>query len=99
MSPPDPIVLRRLRRLLDAVKPLLGAEITAAWLARALVRVDGGPLLDPPRLGPALRGLGFRPIRRRRGTRRPTTWLAPGAAALRVGRPRACRRSTFGVSV
>jgi hypothetical protein len=85
--PPDPITLCRVSHLLAAVRPLLGEEITTAWLARTLVRFDGGPMLDPPRLGPALRTLGFRPMRRRRGSRRRSTWLVPGTSTPRVGRP------------
>jgi hypothetical protein len=65
--PPDPITLRRVSHLLAVAQPLLGEKITTRWLARTLVRVDGGPMLDAPRLGPALRTLGFRPVRRRHG--------------------------------
>ncbi len=93
MRQPDPVTLCRVRRLLAAVHPMLGEEITSAWLARTLVRVDGGPILDAPRLGPALRAVGFRPVRRRRGFCRINTWLQPGASPPRVGRPRASRRS------
>lgn len=74
-------------RFFTAVRSLL-EEITTAWLARTLVRVDDGPLLEAPRLGPALRTLGIQPVRRRRGTRRISKWLAPGAPPPRVGRPR-----------
>jgi hypothetical protein len=91
---PDPITIRRVSHLLAAVRPLLGEEITTAWLARTLVRFDGGPLLDPPRLGPTLRTLGFRPVRRRHGSRRLNIWLVPGALASRRGRPRKSRRPT-----
>ena len=89
---PDPITLRRVHRFFAAVRSLLGAEITTAWLARALVRADDGPMLDAPRLGPALRTLGFQPVRRRRGTRRVSTWMHPGAPVPRAGRPRVQER-------
>jgi hypothetical protein len=88
MSHPDPIILRRVGRLFAAARPALDVEITTGWLAHTLVRVDGGPMLDAPRLGPALRKLGFRPVRRRRGNRRVSTWLQPGSPPARVGRPR-----------
>jgi hypothetical protein len=84
-----PVILGRVQRLFDAARRLLDQEITTAWLARTLVRVDHGPLLDAPRLGPALRVLGFKPLRRRQGTHRCSVWLVPGAARPRVGRPRA----------
>jgi hypothetical protein len=45
--------------------------------------------LDPPRLGPPLRALGFRPVRRRCGSHRLCAWLVPGAPHPRIGRPRA----------
>ena len=57
------------------------------WLARTLVRVDGGPMLDAPRLGPVLRMLGFQSIRRRRGTRKVSVWLPPGVSPPPLGRP------------
>jgi len=85
---PDPVALRRVQRFLDVARPLLDEEITIAWLACTLVRVDGGPILDAPRLGPALRKLGFQPVRRRLGNRRPSVWLVPGAPRRRVGRPK-----------
>jgi hypothetical protein len=85
----DPVILGRLQRFFDAARRVLDQEITTAWLARTLVRVDRGPMLDAPRLGPALRALGFRPLRRRQGSRRSNIWLVPGAARPRVGRPRA----------
>jgi hypothetical protein len=47
IRPADPLTLRRVSRLLTAVRPLLGSEITTAWLARTMVRVDGGPMLAP----------------------------------------------------
>lgn len=90
--PPDRIILRRIVKLMAVARSIVGQEITTAWLARTLVRVDGGPMLDAPRLGAALRALGFRPLRRRRGMRRPSTWLAPGARRPRVGRPRGTGR-------
>jgi len=92
MRQPDPVTFGRVCRLLRAIRPLLDQEITTTWLARTLVRVDGGPMLDAPRLGPALRSLGFRLVRRRRGTSRVTTWLQPGVPPPRVGRPRTVRR-------
>jgi hypothetical protein len=84
---PDPITLGRVSNLVAAARPLLFKEITTAWAARALVRVDGGPMLDAPRLGPTLRVFGFQPIRRRRGTRRVSVWLWPGTPRPRLGRP------------
>jgi hypothetical protein len=83
----DPVILGRLRHLLAAINPILVDAFSADWLAQAMSRVDGGPLLDPPRLGPCLRQLGFVPLRRRRGNRRVTVWLAPGATRPRRGRP------------
>jgi hypothetical protein len=94
MRQPDPITLHRVGRLLAAVGSLLGSEITTAWLARTLVRVDRGPMLNAPRLGPALRTLGFQPVRRRGGTRRVSTWMRPGAPVPRAGRPRVQERLT-----
>jgi hypothetical protein len=85
---PAPVIVDRVRRLFTAVRPLLDQEVTTAWLARTLVRVDGGPMLDAPRLGPALRALGFRPMRRRWGTRRVSIWLPPASPPARIGRPR-----------
>jgi len=87
MRQPDPITLQRVFELLSAARPLLVEEITTAWLARTLVRVDGGPMLDAPRLGPALRMLGFQCTRRRRGARKVSVWLLPGASPPRLGRP------------
>jgi hypothetical protein len=87
MRQPDRITLQRVSKLLSAARPLLVEEITTAWLARTLVRVDGGPILDAPRLGPALRMLGFQCTRRRRGTHRVSVWLRPGAAPPPLGRP------------
>jgi len=74
--------------LLAAGRYLFNQEVTTAWLARTLVRVDGGPMLDAPRLGPALRMLGCRSVRRRRGGRRVSAWLQPGAPRPRAGRPK-----------
>lgn len=68
---------------------MLPPEVTMRWLADAIVRFDGGPPLDAPRLGPALRELGFCSVRRRRGAQRLRVWLAPGAVRTSVGRPRA----------
>ena len=85
---PDPATFGRVKRFLDVARPLLDEEITIAWLACTLVRVDGGPILDAPRLGPALRKLGFQPVRRGLGNRRPSVWLVPGAPRRRVGRPK-----------
>ena len=90
MRQPDPITLRRVRKVLSAARPLLVGGITTAWLARTLARVDGGPILDAPRLGPALRTLGFRSARRRRGASRVSVWLRPGPASPRLGRPPQC---------
>jgi hypothetical protein len=77
MRQPDPITLHRVSKLLAAVRPLVGDEITTTWLASTMVRVDGGPMLDGPRLGPPLRMLGFQSIRRRRGTRKVCVWSGP----------------------
>jgi hypothetical protein len=94
---PDPGTLGRVQRFLGVARPLFDREITTVWLACALVRVDGGPILDAPRLGPALRKLGFQPIRRRFGNRRPSVWLVPGAPRPRLGRPRAPARKSIRV--
>ena len=83
----DPVILWRLCQLLAAIKPTLVEPFSATWLAQAMSRVDGGPVLDPPRLGPSLRQLGFAPVRRRCGARRVTLWLSPGAARPLPGRP------------
>jgi len=53
----------------------LPTQITTDGLARVLVQADGGPMPDAPRVGPALRQLGFRRARCRRGALRPTVWL------------------------
>jgi hypothetical protein len=84
---PDPIALHRVSKFLAAARYLFDQEITTAWVARTLVLVDGGPLIDAPRLGPALRMLGFQSTRRRRGARKVSVWLLPGAFPPRVGRP------------
>lgn len=96
MRLPDPITFERVSKLLSAARPLLVEEITTGWLARTLVRVDGGPMLDAPRLGPVLRVLGFQCTRRRRGTRKVSVWLLPGASPPRVGRRRRCSQSNIG---
>jgi hypothetical protein len=85
---PDPVTFGRLQSFLNVARRLLEQEFTTAWLARTLVRFDRGPLLDAPRLGLALRALGFRSMRRRQGTRRRSMWLVPGAPSPRVGRPK-----------
>jgi hypothetical protein len=87
MRQTDPITLQRVSRLLATAHTLLVGEITTAWLARTVVRVDGGPMLDAPRLGPVLRMLGFQSIRRRRGTRKVSVWLPPGVSPPPLGRP------------
>src|SRR5262245_61967506 len=88
---PDRLTVDRVRRFFMAARYLFGQEITIAWLAHTLVLVDGGPMVDAPRLGPALRTLGFKSVRRRRGDRRVSTWLLPGSSPPRVGRPSATR--------
>ena len=40
------VTLGRVFRFLTAARPALPDEITTAWLARTLVAVDGGPMLD-----------------------------------------------------
>jgi hypothetical protein len=85
----DPVILARIQRFLLGAHSLLPAEITTEWLAWAVVRFDGGPPVDAPRLGPALRQLGFSSVRRRLDARRLRVWLAPAAVRPRVGRPRA----------
>jgi hypothetical protein len=87
MRQPDPITLHRIYKLLAAARYLLDHEVTTAWVARTLVLVDGGPLIDAPRLGPVLRMLGFQSIRRRRGTRKVSVWLPPGVSPPPLGRP------------
>jgi hypothetical protein len=87
MRQPDPITLQRVFKFLGAARALLVEEITIVWLARTLVRVDGGPMLDAPRLGPALRMLGFQSTRRRQGIRKVSVWLPPGVSPPRLGRP------------
>jgi hypothetical protein len=85
--PADPVTLGRLRHLLAVVGPAIGNEFSANWLAHAMSRFDGGPVLDPPRLGPCLRQFGFVPLRSRRGGRRISVWLLPGVPRPRRGRP------------
>ena len=77
MRQPDPVTLQRVSKLLGAARALLVEEITIVWLARILARVDGGPMLDAPRLGPALRMPGFQCTRRRgvsQGERLAAAW-------------------------
>jgi hypothetical protein len=87
----DSITVLRIQKLLLAARFLMPDQITMHWLARALVRVDSGPMLDGPRLGPALRNLNFRRVRRRQGARRLNIWVKPGAPVPRPGRPRVAR--------
>jgi len=96
MRQPDPITLQRVSRFLGATRTLLLEEITTEWLARTLARVDGGPMLDAPRLGPILRMLGFQRSRRRRGASKVSVWRLPGASPPYVGRPRRCSQSNTG---
>ena len=86
-SDPDPLILHRVYQLWDVTGPWGNREVTTAWCARLLVRLDGGPPPDAGQLGPALRLLGYRPVRRRRGARRVNAWLVPGSPPARVGRP------------
>jgi hypothetical protein len=79
---------QRVYRFLVAARPTLGSQITAAELARALVR-DGGPIPDIAQLAAPLRAFGFRRVRQRRGPRqRVMTWLLPATPINRGGRPR-----------
>ena len=58
-------------------------------LPQAMSRSEGGSLLDPPRLGPCLRQLGFVPVRRRRDVRALTHPLdASVARSGPLGLPR-----------
>ena len=68
---PDPITLRRVHNLWQTTRTFGLREITTAWAAHTLVRIDGGPPPDPGQLGPALRALGYTPVRRR-------SWPPPG---------------------
>jgi hypothetical protein len=43
----DPVVLEPLGRLFVAVGPSIGTEFSADWLAQAVSRIDGSPVLDP----------------------------------------------------
>jgi hypothetical protein len=88
MRDPDPSTLTRVCNFLTAASPFLDWPLATKWLATALVRTDGGAMLDPPRLGPVLRFLGFRSVRYRQGARRLHGWIRPGAAPPPVGRPR-----------
>ena len=85
---PDIRVLHRLYRLWDATHRLGNPEITTTWAAQTLVRMDGGPMLDHSQIAPALRALGYRPVRRRAGRRRINAWLLPGRPPAARGRPR-----------
>jgi hypothetical protein len=86
-STPDPITLRRVRNLWQTTRSFGLREITAAWAAYTLVRIDGGPMLDFGQLAPALRAMGYTPVRRRRGKRRVNAWLPPGRPPSPRGRP------------
>jgi hypothetical protein len=86
-SIPDPMILHRVYRLWDVTRTFGLTEVTTAWAAHTLVRIDGGPMLDPGRLAPALRFLGYTPVRRRAGQRRINAWLPPGKPPSRRGRP------------
>jgi hypothetical protein len=90
----DPVTLTRIRNLLKAAAFFLPSQITTGLLARMLVQADGGPMLDAPRLGPALRQLGFCRVRCRRGAHRLAVWFPPGVSPPKPGRPRGhgCRR-------
>jgi hypothetical protein len=83
----DHLIFHRFHQLWDVLRPLGKREVTIAWCARLLVQLDGGPPPDAGQLAPALRALGFRPVRRRLGARRIMTWLTPGGVPARVGRP------------
>jgi hypothetical protein len=83
---PSPLILHRLRRLWEATHAQVSREVTTAWLSFMLVRIDGGPPVDGGELGPALRALGYRPVRRRVGRRRVNAWLLPNTPPARVGR-------------
>jgi hypothetical protein len=93
---PDPLTLYRLRSLWEATHAQVTREVTTAWVSTMLVRIDGGPPIGDRLLGPALRALGYSPVRRRQGERRVNAWLVPGAPPARVGRaPRdVCRGDT-----
>jgi len=84
--PADLIVVARIRTLLVRAAPALPVPTTTQWLAHALARVDGGPYVDPRRLGPALRACGFHPSFRRERRRRRWMWYPPPARP-RLGRP------------
>ena len=76
-STPDPITLRRVHNLWQTTRTFGLGEITTAWAIHTMVRIDNGPPPDPGQLGPALRALGYRPVRRRQGKRRVNAWLLP----------------------
>jgi hypothetical protein len=84
---PDPIILSRVCYLLSHAVPALPAPTTAAWIGRVLALVDGGPIIDPPRLGPALRACGFHHSFRRQGRGRAWVWYPPPRRPTRGRRP------------
>ena len=84
---PDPITLRRVHNLWQTTRTFGLREITTAWAIHTMVRIDGGPPPDPGQLGPALRALGYTPVRRRAGQRRINAWLLPGRPPSLRGRP------------
>src|SRR5262249_12847111 len=63
----DPVIFERLSKFHASTRPALADVVSAFWLGRVLAQSDGGPVVDAPRLGPALRRLGFRSVRRRNG--------------------------------
>jgi len=79
--------LHRVYHLWDVTRSFGLHEITTAWAAHTLVRIDGGPMLDYGQLAPALRALGYTPVRRRQSSRRVNAWLLPGLPPSRRGRP------------
>jgi hypothetical protein len=89
MAPPTPalLILHRVYRMWEATHRFSSPEVTIAWIAHALVRFDGGPPPDPGQLAPALRFLGYTPVRRRQGDRRVNAWLLPGRPPSPRGRP------------
>jgi hypothetical protein len=84
---PDTRVLHRVYRLWEATHRFSSSEVTTTWIAHKLVRFDGGPMLDSGELAPALRFLGYTPVRRRAGQRRVNAWLLPGRPPSPRGRP------------
>jgi hypothetical protein len=91
----DLLIFSRVCRLVLYAGSALAVPTSASWLATALSRVDGGPLVDPRRLGPALRACGFHRSFRRYGSRRMWVWYPPG---LRPARGRRCGRAQVGQS-